>query len=512
MTDIFDQAEKKMDIFDRLVEEKQYSPEAFPQLQPKPTTEVAGELLPIALDIAGGIVAPQLAIPHGAGTAAKLMMKGVNLFSRMAGSAAGGGGGEYAKQLITGQKLEPEKAGKQALIGAGAELGFVPIGLGAKALAKPLFPLFHKITFSGQVLGKHLSNKLVDKTIRRANDFLYDVAPQSIKKQTVDIDDIVLKMGKAKEEISAMYEQYKAPVREAAEKEEGRVLIDDTEQFLGNLMAKLTTDNPGKKPAALANELMREFGYSPNGPYARELKNLILKGEHPSDKTFFFLLDNVFRERPMGKGTFLKQSPAIKAQREQLKAMLLADMEKLAGVEQKGFADKMFIEFKDFEFLKKLYDRAIADRGQGIKEIDPYKMATTIHMFKDDILKIDEKRAKAGLEALWPKLEEEAKFFADLVPSFQQAKASYGIRPGMMGTAGSMANALASAGTGAGSMYGAYKLFGPMGIPVIEGFGAISAYSLLSPTGKKAIQIAARHVTKSAIKTGMHLGNEYIEF
>jgi hypothetical protein len=508
-----EQPKQKKSAKDFLLEKERSTPfrrEDFPQLEGPPWEEATKTALPLALDIAGGLVAPQLAIPHGLGTAATLLRKGGNLASRMAGSGAGAGLGEYARQTLSGEELDPATAGKEALIGAGGEVLSSPLLKTGKALAKPLFPLFSKITFAGQGLSKHLSNKLVEKTVNRANDFLYDLAPQTVKKQAVDIDDIALKLEKGKEEIGDIYDAYKAPLRELSK--EGKFLTVNTESYLSFLKQKYRVSYPSLTEKQLAMRLLsEEFGYAPGGQYGKQLRKILDTGDAPTSDDFMWMLDHVFREKPKSGGSFLKATPTQQEGRRALKKAYLMDMDEAAGT-TKGQADKLYMEYRDFLDIKKIFDRSMKDSGLGTQTVDPYKLSKNIYMNKASIVKIDEKRVKAGLEPFWPKMEEEAKYYTELVPYFKQAVSNIGVRPGMMGSAGSLASAIASGGTPVAANVGAYSLFGAMGIPMVEGFGAISAYSLLSPAGKKAIQIVAKHGTKSTLKTSLHIGGRLVDF
>jgi len=513
MADIFDKIAKNADVFDEIqyTPTKEFKKESLgPDWQPRPSVEVARDILPIALDIVGSVVAPELAIPHGIGTVATIGRKMANVASRMAGSAAGGGVGEYLGQFISGEKLDPAEAGKQAALGAAGELGGTAMGVVGKGLAKPLFPLFSKITLSGQIGNKMLSNKLIEKTVGRANNFLYDIAPDMVKKQTVDFDDIALKLAKGKEEIGKIYDAYKEPLKKKSK--EGKFLTINTEEYFKFLKQKYTTQYPKLTDKQVTMRLLaEEFGYAPGGLYGRQLKRIIDTGESPNSDDFFWLLDHVFREKPKSGGSFLKVTPTQQTNRRALKKAYLMDMDEVAG-EAKGAADKLYMEYRDFLDIKKIFDKSIKEADLGMQSIDPYKLSKNIYMNKDAVLKIDTKRTAAGLEPYWPKLEGEAKFYADIVPYFKKATQNVGIRPGMMGTAGSVAGAISSGASPFAAGAGAYAMFGPVGIPIVEGFGAISAYSLLSPTGKKAVQLVARHATKGGLKAGLHIGGQLVDF
>jgi hypothetical protein len=489
----------------------EYKPEEHPELQPEFTTaELAKKTLPFVGDVLGGLAATKVPIPISLLTKAPKAAKGLQLLSRMAGSGAGGFGGSVAEQAMGDEEIDYREAGIQGAIGAGAELGFVPIGSMGSKLAKPLFPLFSKITFAGQGLSKVLSNKLVEKTVGRSNDFLYSLAPKTVKKQTVDIDDIVLKLEGAKNEISTIYESYKAPLRELGK--EGKFITTNTDEYLSFLGQKYKANYPQLTDKQLVMRLLsEEFGYTPGGAYGKQLKKILEGGDPPSSDDFMWLVDHVFREKPKSGGSFLKVTPSQQENRRALKKAYLMDMDEAIGG-TKDQADKLYMEYKDFLVIKKIFDSSVKDAGLGAQTIDPFKLSRNIFMQKDNVLKIDEKRVQAGLEPFWPKLEEEAKFYGELVPYFKQATSNIGVRPGMMGTAGSLASAVASAGTPFAANVGAYSLFGPAGIPLVEGFGAISAYSLLSPMGKKAVQIAFRHTTKTTGKLGLHLGSQLIDF
>jgi hypothetical protein len=132
--------------------QKQYNPDMSAPIstvtgQPVPSAEEkisrGNEMIrtagPIIGDIALSAVMPQKRIAEGAGLAAKLGIKGLNLLMRSGGAGVGSAVGDIAAQKITSdQPVDMGSAGKQAVLGATGEVvssGVVSGVKGAGSLA-----------------------------------------------------------------------------------------------------------------------------------------------------------------------------------------------------------------------------------------------------------------------------------------------------------------------------------------------------------------------------------------
>lgn len=97
---------------------------------------------------------------------------------------------------------------------------------------------------------------------------------------------------------------------------------------------------------------------------------------------------------------------------------------------------------------------------------------------------------------LWPKLKAEADHLKSVAEAFSETPQQGLVQDAMR----------------YGGVLGGSSLLGPVGIPIVEGIGAASAYFLMSPKGQKVLQKIVYGSVKGAGKAGLHIGGRQINF
>uniref|UniRef100_A0A6M3L655 Uncharacterized protein n=1 Tax=viral metagenome TaxID=1070528 RepID=A0A6M3L655_9ZZZZ len=474
--------------------------------KPVPTSEenikqsmgVAKTVGPIMGDIAMTAITPQLGVPlKGASIAARYGSKLGNLALRMMGSAAGSGAGSIAGQKIAGQDVNMEEAGKEALLGAAGEGVIAPVGAALKfaggKVAKPVMELMSDMTFLGSGLKEKLRKNMIKTTTDRATTFVTDLAPDIVKKQKVGLNDLGAQISSALDESRVAYSLYEEPLEKFAAANKGRVNIDNAVGLMNDLKEEIYYRHlklRGKKPteARIDLEFMQEIGADPKQRF--ELKKITDSGD-ASPEQVKYLLATIFKS---GKKGFNQLSPTPKAMREKLKEALKLDLQnisasggKTAG-QLKTEADETFKAVKQFQFIKRMYDGAFREIPEtGEKALQPMKLAKAIYESKGRILK--------EMPELWPKLEKEAILYESIAPEFAK------------GASQQITGINQLIARGSGGTIGSF-LIGPAGFPVAEGLGMISAYAVMSPSGRNIIKKMVSQSLKATAKTGIHLGGK----
>jgi hypothetical protein len=448
----------------------------------------AAKALPAIGDVIGTFAAPQY---RGA---LKLGPKLINLGSRMLGSGVGSGAGSIAGQAIEGEGVDLGQVGGEALLGMGGEAGFSAVSGITKPFRKFGKELLSDVTVAGSAIKNKLRRKLVERTTKRAQKFTNDIAPELVKKQDVGIDDLGFMVDAAMDESRAMYSVYETALdRFAKEKGGGVVYLDDTAQLLGDLkeeFGKAIAQRSKRAPNELTmqNAVLREMGYTPTTGF--EVKKLFLSDEVTPEQVKY-LLATVFKKGQ--KGGFYDLAPSQRALREKLKEALLSDIDKISmGTKTakvlKKEADEVFKSIKQFKFVKGLFDKGIQiDKASGRARLLPNLIAENIYR--------NEKRILKDMPDLWPALKKEADYYRGVATQFEKEATQYMTGLGQV------------ASRGFGGTAGAL-LFGAPGAIGAEVFGAISAYSLLSPVVQKTLSVA----WKGTGKAGLHLGGKAVLF
>jgi len=489
MSDIFDEIKNKGegDIFDTIPEGGS-RPTSTVTGRQVPTAEeawaqgrkVAGATAPIAGDILGSILAPQLKGPQ-------LGVKGINILSRMAGAGAGGLGGSVAGQKIEKGDVDWNQALVEGALGGASEGAFGVLGL----VKKPVMKLASNLTVSGSKIKNYLQNSLIDKTTKRAEKFIIDIAPDAVKGQKVAMDDIGLMVNSALDANKIVYKQYSESLNKAAEQLGGRVPLGDTGKYIDVIREKANRNvSMGRKKsqALFDNRTVREFGYTPNSPEGLILKDLMETGS-TTPQNVEYLLARVLK-------SWEKDSPAIRSNKETLKKALLGDLDKIANdagesvADIKRAADETFKSVKRFNDVKKLYSQAISvNQATGETTVQAHRLAKLIYGAEGKI--------KRDMPDMWPKLKAEADYYAGIAEKLKDMKPG-GVPEAVKGLPYVSGSAL--------------FLGGPKAAAVAEGIGAVSAWALMGESDRLLLKVLAEGFAKPATKAGLHLGAREVAF
>jgi hypothetical protein len=181
--------------------------------------------------------------------------------------------------------------------------------------------------------------------------------------------------------------------------------------------------------------------------------------------------------------------------REQLKDSMMADIDTLSArsglpiSETKRQADETWKAVKEFQFLAGLYKDAMTEVPETGKTIlKPYTLGKAIQA--------NESKIKATMPELWPQLQIEADAYikagdklGDAIELGKDSILSKGLG-GFLETMG----------------------LGLKGFPLAEGIGALSAWSLMSDTGRKVLENLISVGTRVPAKSAIHLSGEEVNF
>jgi hypothetical protein len=442
--------------------------------------KVIGAVLPIAGDIAGSLLVPELKGPQ-------MGLRLLNMLFRGAGAATGGFTGSVVGQKVEKGNVNYPEALMQGGIGAGSELGFGGLGL----VKKPIMKLASNLTVAGNQLRNFLQDRLVRKTTERAEKFITDIAPDMVKNQQVAMNDIGLMVNSAFDENKAVYKLYEKALVQGSEKEGGRVLLDDTAQYLGTLRDKVNVNvnmNRRKNQALFDNRTVREFGYAPTSQEGMIIKDL-LETDSATPQNVEYLLARVLK-------TWKTDSPAIQSSKESLKKALMKDLDKVATDagesvgDIKKAADETYKAVARFNGVRKIYAQAITENKMtGETTVQAHKLAKLIYGNEGTI--------KRDLPELWDKLKGEADYYARISEKLRDTEGSAKLKD----------LAKSPWGTVAATYFG-----GPAGGATAEAFGAVSAWALMGESDRKLLKYIAEGVAKPTAKAGLHLGGRTVFF
>ena len=433
-------------------------------------------------DVAGTLLAPQL-------KGATIPIRIANAFLRGGGAAAGAGAGEFGSQLAFGEELDPKRAGIEALMAGGGELGMSALGAGIKGAGK--------LALDFTVLGKHVQQKIRDRIIKnatqKAQKFMHDLAPDSIKARAINFDDIDIALERVKADKSILYDIANQEMVEAASKTGGRLNLKNTKSYLFRLYGtEMRKVPPGAKnpDRSATNRVIQSLGFNISGTKNTQHITIrkLLRNEDIEPAVLQHLLAN------LGTRTskqWAQLHPSIKGGKQSFKEAILKDLES-AGIEKSKLdADRLNGEIKDFEFIKRIYDRSTKTDQWGNTQVNMAELADNIYLNEANIKKIAERR---GNKDLWPKMKAEA---------VDYKKIGEKVKESVMETR-SGAGGIFFRGAG---MALASKLTGSpvTGIPVAEGFGAISAWGLMTDSGRKILSSAFKYLAKPGMKAGLHM-------
>jgi len=467
--DIFDTAKKEMDIFDQIeVPEKTYQPSEFPQLQPRPTQEVAAKLLPFALDVAGGFAASKIPIPF---TALPKVAKAAGLGMRMAGAGTGGALGSMAGQTLEGKRLDWKEIGLQGGAGAASELMFPLLKLGGKG-AK----ILENLTVSGKTIKSFLRDRVEKQAVQRASNFIMDAAPDVLKKLD-KTDDIGKAITEAMDENRLLYNQFGEGIK-AAEDANGEIYLSDTVNYLNEILQKYLAKGQTVKQAEVS--VLKEFKY-PASSSVRSVLQKIMQGDPVPAKDFEWLFKHYNPQTWAKYEKGLLQS--VKDKRVELKDVMLDDIDRLHGGtgEVKRQADLVHGAIKEYESLLKTYKRNMIETKEGIR-FYPNRLA--------DDLQRQKSRIMAKNPELWDKISFEILHYRNIAKRLKETRVEK----------------IPGGGISAGTL--GYILLGPKGSISIETLGALSALGTMSDTASKILLGGSR----TALKGAAHYGSYNIDF
>jgi len=527
----------------------------------KQSTEFAKKLVqegaPIAGDIAMSMLAPQvglpLKVPGVKPFLARQATKLGNLALRSGGAAAGSGAGEFAGQQLTGEDANIEDITQQALLGAGGEVGIAGAGVAVKPL-KPVADMLSSGTMSGGAIKQFFRRRLIEKTTERASKFAQALAPVDVQSKA----SLGLQTGDFFENLTdfnTAYKPFNEAVERAAAANNGEILIDDTTELLSDFAAKFKDGRKTDRQAV--NEMVSALGFTGSKRQiaaGNALGDMLRDGfTNPNDLQL--VMSNIWTK-------FGQDSQAMINFKRQLKETLVDDIERFApdlpvasmgltvlgAKKAKSEADKIFGEIKTFLketptvsntlqksrisnntralFLDKpelIIDRmfqnaqpeelirirdVLRSSGEGVKiweglrhqwvkdliegsmaPLEGAGKASGLKMFMPDDfankVQFNERNIKAVLgEELWESLSKEVEYFNMVAPQFAKFERGQG--------ANVLRGALLPAFAG--------TLGGMSAIPVTEAFGAITAFSLMSPATQKIISQLSRVGLKTGIR------------
>lgn len=537
-------------------------------------------------DVAGTMLAPQLKLAQQAPRLARWGTKGANLVSRMMGSGGGSAGGSVVGDVATGQDINLDQAAIEGLMGAGGEFGMSGIGgigkalmgkktadaavdIGRDAVKFAVPPSLKKtplslqaeytgvipkvldmvtdFTMAGRVIKKDARAKLIKDTTKGAEEFAKTFGLKETTPETAGL--MAGNAIKSQTDFDKFYKPYHDMIKEAADDEGGRLILDDTTQYLNNLkegFLKTESSNVPFKAAQVnaTDRVIEEFGFKPNSREGKVIKRFMMN-DTADPQTVKYFFSNIWKRK------FKTDPPyAVKA-KEQLKKIMLGDLDRLgkdaAGQSIKDYkvaADEMYAKMhnilRQVPTVKKYMGKSFQAPGQQVYEYVPERFAKD--MFEKNsagqILKIEKdllqtpqgKEAYAALKYNWlddlykqsTKTDEvgQTQFmpykFYELVKDnaykiqkiypesyekiFKQARFYNGIaneyrRAIKSANQGSIIEDVARSALAVGSM------------GVSEGFGAISAWSLMGPKTKALIG-GLMKTGKPIAKTGLHVGGQ----
>jgi hypothetical protein len=498
--------------------------------------EAAAAMAPIAGDIGLTMAAPQFKGPQ-------LLLRAANAIIRGGAAFAGGAGGELAGQKILGEEADLGKAVVQGGIGAAVETGLPGAAFVARKAAKPVLELAANVTVSGKAILNRARDRIIRDTTDRSMAFINDLKVPGSKSESG------LQIGAAladKQDFKKVYAGYNKLVDSAAG-EGNEIILDGFSQKIGDMvqeqMARQGDQNWGTalgavlkdlnidaKSKRILNDMYKQSGYlnKEDVKYVLAKINKGWKADTSTTKKLkedlkATLLDDIGinsmtgAEAAEAKRTadeifkqtkqWFEQNPAAQSVIQKMRSrggtyfeafpekamdnIFAADPEQLVRIKAEVVKAPGGAEAwagAEYQFLKDIFDRSIVvDKAAGETKLMPYDLHRAIYENKDKIQKL--------MPDLWPKLKAEADYYLEVAPEFKKRA-----------TAGALGGTERVVGAA-----GASAAMGPVGVPVAEGFGAISAYALMSKSSQKGVQRllqvapVAGAVLKPVLKSTMHL-------
>lgn len=485
MPDIFDELTRKPDIFDQVADIGGSMPVSAVTGQPVQTdTEkinlskrAMGEVLPLAGNIVGAAVMPQLGVAKSAPLLARGAAGLANIALRSAGAGAGSVVGETERQLMT-KDYDPNQIKVQGAMGAASEAipGLVAPAL--KAVEKPGLELAADLTVSGTKLKTYFADRIKKQAAERVENFIADVAPASIKKR-IDEVGINKAVNDAFDESKLIYGHFKEGLSKIASENSGYVPLEKTSQAMQQWLKDVLPQYKNQSQAESA--IVKSFGWSPGG--LKEHQHIVIRklarGDDLTESEVNYLLSNINVRKTED---YIKMHPDMQGLRQTLKENIIADLDNLGAGASKRTADEMTREAKNFQRIKGIYDSASpANRETGERTFYPYLFAQNVYR--------NERTIRQTMPDVWPKIKAEADRLMQDSARIEAGNRNMGV--------------LAGAGL-ASSAFTGY-------IPVGEAFGAASAWALMTPSGKSALHGAFKYAVMPATKGALQMGGRLID-
>ncbi len=452
--------------------------------------------LPIFGDVALSVASRRLMTPF---TGALRMGPKIGGMVKAAGQAAGAGVGsglgELAAQKVFDEPIDLDMVSNQMMYGAATDLSFSAL----TKLAGTTLKYLQKNTSGGQRATKVIAGNILDKTTERAEKFVNDLAPESIRGQTNILDDINLKMSQADLESHAKYSVYKDALKTQYEKN-GEIELQNTWDYLEKLREEVASNNPmgstikegalsktniGKGESRLRKDIaLKRYLYPVGATKQRrnidELLTAARTGEPVELGTVDDLLANVF-------GKWGDLTTVEKSRIQGFKEALLKDLDDIpieyGGTVKtaKDAADLNFKAIRKFSTVLGIYNKSISEDAVGNITFKPKKFAREVLM-KERVFTAPD--ADPVLKEMWPRLKAEAEEYARV----SKILTSKEMKPDVGGNWMDV-------------------------LPVSSFFGKMSAYAMLDPASQAVIQRIVRYggpVASAGAKAGSKvLGSEF---
>ena len=455
---------------------------------------IARQGLPILGDVLFSIAAKR---PLSVFTAGRKMGGLMQAGGQAVAAGAGSGAGEFAAQKAFGEDTDFDAVQNQITYGAATDLGFSTL----TKIAGTTLKYLKNNTSGGQRAAKQIASKIREKTTERAEKFVNDLAPESVKGQTNVLDDINLKMKQAELETHAEYDVYRNAMQQHFDKV-GEIDLQHTFDFIENLRNDIAeknvtgraikegafTDTPKfgenrvRKDVFLKKSLFPGIGMqAKQNRILDELLTSSRSGDPVSPDTINDLLSNVFKK---GKGSIWENLTSIEKKRlEAFKEAIKKDLDYIP-VESGGTvktakeaADENFKAVKRYNAVLGIWNKSIQEDSIGNIVFKPKKFAREVFMNERKFMN------DPVLKELWPQLKAEAEEYAMVSKTLTSKE----MRPDVGGNWMDV-------------------------IPVSSLFGKMSAYAMLDPASQKAIQGIIKYgsiPTEIAAKAGSKvLGSE----
>jgi flagellin-specific chaperone FliS len=475
--------------------------------------QMIAESLPMIGDIALTAAAPEL-------KGASMGIKALNTLMRAGGSGLGSFLGDLGRQKMLGyNQLDLGEAGRQAAMGAIGETG-TSAAIGAlKSGAKPLLTLAGDFSQVAKGLSRKAAAALQKTQIQtknlatqRAIDFMESLGATSTEEAGMSVGKALA--GKA--DFAKIYKPWNDAVDKIAERGNGEILMDDTTQYISDMLSKFR--DTAKNEDQAVKHFMNWLGFEGDVRSVQTIKQMMRDGYlGPNDAKY--VMANFWKKK---YGTV---TDAANQWKEGLKSAFLGDIDKqsFGAAAAKDVADKTFaavnqylrespaskkiiskmdfgrsdrLYYQDFPervgdiIFKKQPDEIMKVRNAVVTEPggeEAWKMLTLNHvtdlirsaMKREDFtgklivrpaelaekILANENTLKAAMPlGEWKRLAQEAQYFASVAPKFEK-------------------------------------------IPVDDAFDLFEAWSVLSPKSQKIAKKAiggALKLGKQASKIGLH--------